>query len=276
MKKLEKYFEQQQELTHKNLKVAQAVCSEKVLHELRVSIKRIKALWIFLAKLVPEEAQTLKKYFKNYKNIFKLAGMVRDAQIKDKLLIAYSQKGNLPAPLAYQTHLYTKQKEAFKIFKHYAKDWCLDEKVGKQLKKIWYKIDTQNLYANTERLLRQSFSDVRLLLQKAENDEPFHEARKIIKSIYYILHLVFKPDSPQQYQDLKNLEETIGNWHDIAVLIDDLKAYQQASSTPRTHEINTLLGLLAAEKQALQQKIPNLVKEELRCWKIFGKIKLPA
>ena len=118
MKRLEKYLEQQQELATKNLQLAQALCSEKVLHELRVSIKRIKALCVFLAKLVPEESEALKKYFKTYKTTFRLAGAVRDAQIKEKLLLKYSQQWNLPAPLAYQTHLKTLQKEAFKVFKH--------------------------------------------------------------------------------------------------------------------------------------------------------------
>ncbi len=269
MKKLEKYFLQQHELALQNLQLAKGVCSEKIMHELRVSIKRIKALLHFVVALIPEETEVLKKYLKKYQKIFKLAGAVRDAQMKQKLVSDYTKLWNLPAPEAYQIHLAKIEKAAFKAFKQYAQTFSLDEKVGNDLKKIWKKEPTENIYDSTETILRQRFTAVRHLIANAQTDEPYHEARKIIKSIYYILHLIFKPESLQQYQDLKYLEETIGDWHDIAVLIDNLYAFGQSGQASQ----GSFLTKLLAEKQTLQQKIPTLVHEELRCWKIFGKMK---
>jgi CHAD domain-containing protein len=111
--------------------------------------------------------------------------------------------------------------------------------------------------------------EVRALVQDITQEEPLHEARKIVKTIYYILHLVFKPDSPQRYQDLKKLEETIGDWHDIAVLSDSMHAYL----TSPTAEEKNFLDKLKVQKQLLQTQIPELVKQELRCWKVFGDLK---
>lgn len=274
MKQLEKYFEQQHELTEKNLALAQGVCSEKIMHELRVSIKRIKALLRFVVQLNPQKTEEIREALKPYKKIFKFAGIVRDAQIKELLVQRYTEAWNLPVPRSYQKHLQNTQKEAFKSFKQFAKTWSLDKKAGKLLKNLWQKDLTIDLHSSAEKVLRQSFVAVRQLINHAQTDEAYHEARKIIKSIYYILHLVFKPDTPLQYQDLKKLEETIGDWHDIALLIDDLEQFKRETPQSNPQTIDHLSEHLQTEKQTLQQKIPNLVHEELRCWKIFGKIKL--
>ena len=170
----------------------------------------------------------------------------------------------------YQQHLIRQQERAFGIFKTIAPKVDLKRIAhdSKPLKRILRKVSPETLRIDTEKLLRQSFVEVRALVKDATQDEPLHEARKIIKSIYYILHLVFTPSTPLQYQDLKTLEETIGDWHDLAVLLENMEAFEDN----QTNATQIFLQRLRTEKETLQQKIPNLVQKELRCWKIFGKI----
>jgi CHAD domain-containing protein len=271
MKMLEKYFEQQYELASKNLRLAQGVFSEKTVHELRVSIKRLRALLDFVAQLLPTEAETMEAYFKPFRKIFRGAGKLRDAQVQEILLERLAKEWGLPAPLAYQKHLKTVQEEAFDNLKQIAKQTDLKKWAGKAkpLIKILHQVSSKELAYQTEKILRSRFTIVRQLVQNVTEDEPLHEARKIIKAIYYILHLVFKPDSVQQYQDLKHLEETIGDWHDIAILLDGM--HMQLSEL--TTEESDFLTKMQAEKALLQAQIPTLVKQELRCWKIFGHLK---
>ncbi len=271
MKKLKKYFEQQHDLALKNLELAQAIFSEKPLHELRVSIKRIKALFDFLAELLPKETE-ISHYFKPFKEIFRVAGKLRDAQVQERLLLKCAKDWNLPAPLAYETHLKKIQNIAFHKFKKTAQHVKLgDIKSEKRtLKKILDAISEETLPIDTESLLRYRFANVRLLVQEPTEEDSLHEARKMIKSIYYVLHLVFAPTTPQQYQDLKHLEEVIGDWHDLAILSDNMRHELRTHTDQATV---AFLTRLAYEKECLQQKIPPLVQQELRCWKLLGKLK---
>lgn len=270
MKKLEKYFTQQYDLALKNFKLAQVVLSEKPLHELRVSIKRIKALLDFLVQLLPNKPEII-QHFEPFRKIFRVAGKLRDIHVQEKLLLKCAKEWSLPIPLAYHNYLREQQKIAFQTFKKTAQKVKLEDIAtnNKPLKKILHKVSLETIHENTEKLLRYRFMSVRNLVQE-NDDESLHEARKIIKSIYYILHLVFTPATPQQYQDLKILEEHIGEWHDLAVLYDSM---QTALNSPE-EAVQSFLARLMAEKISLQQKIPTLVHRELRCWKIFGKLKL--
>lgn len=271
MKKLEKYFEQQYDLALKNLRLSQSVFSEKTVHELRVSIKRIRALFGFITQLLPDSSASIQHYFKPFKKIFRAAGALRDAQVQERLLTRCAKEWNLPAPTAYLQHTQQKQQQAFVQLQQTAQAINLEKwaNKAKPLRKILHNLSATDLPVATEKILRYKFMEVRALVQDITQEEPLHEARKIVKTIYYILHLVFKPDSPQRYQDLKKLEETIGDWHDIAVLSDSMCAYL----TSPTEDEQAFLQNLKTQKQVLQSQIPELVKQELRCWKIFGNLK---
>jgi len=273
MKKLEKYFDQQHELVLKNLHIAQKILSEKPIHELRVSIKRIKALFGFLAQLLPE-TNKMCLHFQRFKKIFKATGALRDAQVQERLVLKCAKNWNLPAPNHYLQHIQQQQKACFKTFQKTAgkADIAKITKKDKLLYKQLQRVSAGTLYIDTEKLLRLRFKTVRDLVNNATEDAPLHEARKIIKSIYYVLHLVFVPATLQQYQDLKMLEETIGDWHDLAMLADNLQAFEQEADTDT--DTQAFLTKIVEEKQSLQQKIPALINQELRCWKILGNLKI--
>ncbi|WP_187696208.1 CHAD domain-containing protein, partial [Xanthovirga aplysinae] len=84
-KNLLKYYQLQNQKLQENLTKVKENFDEEALHDLRVSIKKIKALYELMDCLLEKEYFISKKFLP-YKNLFKAAGKLRDIHVQQGLI----------------------------------------------------------------------------------------------------------------------------------------------------------------------------------------------
>ncbi|MFD2199954.1 CHAD domain-containing protein [Shivajiella indica] len=212
------------------------------LHQMRIHIKKIHALVIFIAYL--NESQEVKRSFKPVKTLFRKAGKIRELQIHfEKLKKENKDKSLLAKKLNKQI-----EAETIRFLKK---------------KKKWIDI-VQNTYPNIDSkitncpegklivYLKTSISEV----FKYFNKENFHEARKIIKVILNLHTLLSKFSAGSLKLNLSYLDEMqnkIGNWNDLEQRIKRLKKSQRSKS--EIMEFKILTKELIRSKKELKKSV---------------------
>jgi CHAD domain-containing protein len=184
------------------------------LHDLRVNIKKLKAL-VFFSDVANKKSK-IKKRFEPVKPIFREAGDVRTAilhknmlrkhGVKDELLDKQVEAALKKAKDILLNHS-TTYIHRFKTIENRMRDHLVDiDKISieKAFKKQIKKLD--KLYADPESEL--------------------HDSRKTIKHIIYMhdmLPKTMKKNIPLDIPYLKQLEGTLGRWHDDVMAIEFLK-----------------------------------------------------
>lgn len=187
------------------------------LHKVRVELKKIRAL-LYLHDVV--HGKTAKKLLHPVRDLYKQAGLVRDAQVSAQLVRKH--KG-------IQLDFFTEQRktvarEAKKLVREmniHADDLILTNL------KIWRRfrdIRTHDVRKMIKRLRKEID---RHFLPKMNLPE-LHETRKMIKRLVYIYGML--PSSMASrinlaHDEYKKLEQLIGNWHDSGFTIGLIEEY---------------------------------------------------
>lgn len=179
------------------------------LHQMRVMIKRIHSLVKLYTFTFPEKSK-LKMIFKPVRNIFKNAGIIREAQIHllnlEKIGIKDEQvEIRLNEIIRIETEKFLKQQ------KKYSK--ILDHKLAefqKELSPITKKQFRLFVNANLGYALTN--------LQRKKHFSQLHESRKSLKSIMHLSELFIPENQGKKILNMEyltQLTEKIGNWHDL-------------------------------------------------------------
>lgn len=186
--------------------------NEEVLHQLRVSLKKVKAVLDYLRTLHPKKIGSLRK---KLQLVFHAVGSVREAQLRLKWL-----KEKRVNYLIKYAALDQKMKEEEELLFTQAKDHCKNlrtvrDKLDKYLKDVEGAFLLKYTVGLKEELAHQILS-----IEKKD----WHELRKLIKQLLYALHWVtesheLKLLSVAEYKKLDLLQEKIGVWHDAIDLL---------------------------------------------------------
>jgi CHAD domain-containing protein len=213
---LQKRFTENSQTADKSLKAFHQSHDEEELHELRVGVKKMKAMLLLQQGSFNEDR--LPAEFKTIAKIFKKAGKIRKAAMNKKLLKEY--------------HIRDKKliKEQNDVLKKKGKEFR--DKIDANRKKL----------KKQEEFFAGKFSDIKATkIQRLFTNEirtltnlsllrlgnlQLHECRKKLKNLLYIFNslppvLAKKLKLNNFY--LKKLEETIGEWHDLIDVVDLLK-----------------------------------------------------
>jgi CHAD domain-containing protein len=221
-KRVNKYFQDQAHQLVKALEEKESVLLEKDFHAIRVSIKRIKALFSLLDEMVP--SFRLKKFFSPYKTLFRQAGKIRDLQVQLGLLVTFPGNAAINSMAADLNRQLTDEKVRFYKMntKSLIRRWKKSEqKILDAIKK--------NRRKKINRYLKKKQKRVLNLLQKDQLDvAQIHGLRKRIKDIYYLQSMMGNKKiwfgKMDQFQDL------LGKWHDGRVLLQGLEKHLNSSS----------------------------------------------
>lgn len=175
--------------------------SRDTLHKLRVELKKIKA-WMQFSEAVAGRQPRIKVL----KKLFHQAGGIRDAQITLQLMQQYHVRNK--DFRKEETHL--QQESAGKLRTHTAQ-------YAKALKKARKKIHIRAIRKGVvQKWIRDQLKSAGAILAI----EQYHPARKKIKTLLYIQHML-----PKRLQVTLNtgyldkLQDKIGNWHDAAAFL---------------------------------------------------------
>jgi CHAD domain-containing protein len=229
--KLINYFEKQQELFTEYYNESRKSYTINSVHEMRLCMKRLRALFIFFEALEPDVIST-KVLLSSFRKLFKLAGHIRDIQIQKKLALHLEKE--LDASYSEYIHFLNKnEKRAIRAFEKKMHGYE-PEKDFAMIRNIIS--DTISSYPSDDISLRgkQIISDKFLLVHKMTlvklNSTQLHAIRTKLKQIAYLLKIWKGHDHvtqaiPVERAQLQMVEIKLGQWHDYVVAETYIKSF---------------------------------------------------
>jgi len=215
---LEKYFTLRVKNLFNHLHDFELNGDEVSLHDLRVEMKKLRAIIKFLRNIYPD--QKLKKPTHLLRNIFQEAGYIRELQI----ILQWLQKNeyNVIAKIYYPQEKLKAMIEDFQKSTHRLKEDC---------KEITETVAVF-VHRTNEILAEQYFVDLNAQVEKlCRRNLPqteWHELRKLIKQRIYAynwVHHETENDDPH-FAYYHKLQEAIGLWHDMEFIKENLAQKQ--------------------------------------------------
>lgn len=243
---LEKYRSKLIRATNSNLKIILGSPEEQAVHEYRVGIKRLTALYYFLNQINPE--LKTKKFLKPYRKLFKLAGEIRDSHIALHLI------EDLNAPSSP-----SQQKLLRAVRNKLARDTRSFEKWHQSNAQTSIRVPTINATGISERAILTNKQNIltELIAQLSNtagriNSTEWHKKRILLKRYQHILDAFeFCPGHLSDEAELKQiymLQKLLGDWHDRITTIsllqsfDNIQTHAEPVITRLKKQDNVLLG----------------------------------
>lgn len=217
MNLLKEYAATQMGNAVQELKVYATSGDEEALHQLRVVLKKCRAVMHYLMQEKSNEKKKIRKLKRKIRNIFHTAGVIRAAQLRIQWMKKHRyplliQASGLKEDLLYYEELF---KDAAK------KNLNILAKVKKELIEYCSASDEATVfqYAMT---LKQSLQYARTHLQQSH----WHEHRKTIKQLLYAYNWQLEKTkikllTVKEHAYFDQLQDNIGLWHDA----EDLKTW---------------------------------------------------
>ncbi len=219
MKRFEKYAHREFKSLKKDLKKYLCSREPEVLHQIRVDIKKLKAILGVINDC--QKGFKAHKQFIPFRNIFRRAGDIREADVLTQLLLRYHVEGIHVAGLSDNgEHLVADFEADMPRFIRIVK-----RRMNK-LKPYLHRVHR----INVRRYLRRKKKKVKSQLYPEADMGMIHEVRKAIKEVIYLSEADGKLKRKEgEFYD--KMQDIIGQLHDKQVLLDWLKN-EEAGSTP--------------------------------------------
>jgi len=230
-KRLTAYSARQCEAILLNYNLTLSSFDADALHDLRVAVKRIRAVFLLLERMFPLQFNA-KEAEGDLRELFRLSGKMRDAQVQQQLLETYVN--NLDTGLIeYQNYLNKNEKKATSKFKKWLKNYQPEHDLADKQHLIVSSLawtDSNSVKQNIIRLVDDLLILVRNMQADQAHDEHLHEIRRNLKMCNYLLSVFRKndPELPQLHETLKTLDtanDLLGDWHDRQVAMETLESF---------------------------------------------------
>lgn len=227
---LDKYRSQLIGQLNRDLRIIRGTAEENAVHDFRVGIKRLTALYYFLNEVDPE--LKTRKLIKPYRSLARTIGVIRDGHIAVHLIqeldeISVADKKTLVSALRSKTR----------------KDYRLIKRSLQAEAHTRVRVPTIRSLGISERaILRQKPVILKVLLSQIMstgprmNAEQWHKKRILLKRYHHKLDAFhFCPGHTSDERELKQikiLEQLLGDWHDriiTAEILQDLYGVETAA-----------------------------------------------
>jgi CHAD domain-containing protein len=233
-------------------KLEQAMDAD-TLHDLRVELKRVRFLKGILSQ--HKKKKEVDKAYEPFKKLFKKLGKIRGQHVNQYRLSTVLK--NVVETTA-QKHFQNKRERM---------EQKLRESLSKNVRSlhegmfILKTIVAQLPKWNEKVFLRSLKKQVARKINKKTTEKNLHPARHTLKSVIYSAELsnslASKISSAFNMETLVNLEDAIGDWHDLSIL---LKGKSGDLLTPKAKK--EILKKKKTELKRIQQLIPNLLNRK--------------
>ncbi len=204
------------------------VTDEKSIHQLRVTVKRLRAAFNLLQLLLKKEFNA-KKHYHIIKPVFKSAGKIREIQINS---VCFNRYKLSPFLIEQYKLFYSVKEEADKIkLKKMITTIevnLLDESKNK-MKKLLKEVDDKTISGQCQSFIREKLQQIEQLIHIGNYQANIHKIRIHIKSLGAIVFLFYKINPSAELKQLQSLIKKnaalLGNWHDKVILTKSLKTF---------------------------------------------------
>ncbi len=208
------YFKKRLERIDKILHRKEAEITKEDVHELRLEIKKLKALFTLLRH--GKSNFPARKYYKPLKTIFEKAGEIRIIHVELELLKQYITDSS-DRYLEHLQNLTHEKSEGLKIMIN-------SDAIAKlrSNKKVFTPFLNKVTEKRVRHFLKTNAVKLNELLERGiYKDEDLHVIRKKLKSFYFIAKMTYKAMTiPEPWNKLLEL---LGKWHDDQVAIEHLR-----------------------------------------------------
>lgn len=273
MKKLlQQYYNEQRKTFEEHLELVKKTDDAETIHKLRLSVKRIRALFTFF-QFINDNSKYGKKDIKYLKLIYKPAGNIRDVQVHLDLLDSYEKRLQFKFT-KYRAYLENIEKKHHKNLKNSAKALSVAplEKLQEKTKMILGKYSATELKEKASKLLDKKFDIIENLNKIPTNKEKnLHEIRRILKEVRYLLN-IFNGKIPETKRvkvsltRLIQIEQTLGKWHDQVNASYFVKEYLESNEIEdkaQKEKYKLLLKSISSYKSSLLTRTKHAFKYEL-------------
>jgi CHAD domain-containing protein len=199
---------------------------EEPVHKLRVDIKQFRSLIRFL-KFSNKDNNNHSKLLDLLSPVFKTAGLLRTNVINLKLSQPYRSR----AARRFKEFLKSRQAKQKKKLVKELKDFNKKKfaKLSNAAVLGFDELKEKTIPKKADKFVAAIFSKIRRDMSGLNEDENFHRVRKNLKNIKTINQLLQEitpsKEIAEQLTSIKNVEQKIGQWHDTAVLAEEMEKY---------------------------------------------------
>ena len=236
---------------------------EEAIHDLRVSIKKIRALFLFLGEAGFADIKKDYPYLTNLKKIFKKAGKLREIHIHKNLYRVYRERTGRRFP-ALEEYLDQQEEESRKAYHEYTpgirfrKFYDQVHALKRELRNIPQKKLNDRLFE----FIQTRVEECHQFMFEPHYEEHLHQIRKYLKHIRFIIgqnigdiHKLFGDEL--SFDDTKKVEDILGKWHDRDEFRNMLETLQQNPDFSQEEETKELL-------EAYHEEVIRDIREEIR------------
>ncbi|MDD5508631.1 MAG: CHAD domain-containing protein [Bacteroidales bacterium] len=241
---LNRYLFNQRKTFEKCFPKIQDATDDDAIHDIRVSIKKIRTLLLLLDYIYPGEWD-IREHYRPFRKIFKRLGFIRDLQVQQKLAAYLRQKcsGNLQG---YQEFLEDHEKATrFNVntwIRIYSMpDWHTLEE---DIRDCYFRTGKKMIIRKANDYIEQKINQAKKISHQKDR-VTIHLIRRLLKEARYMMDMigsVFKDRTDYKLiqNKIRPIENYLGEWHDRMVALDYIFQYEKSMHTYFPHKkINT-------------------------------------
>jgi CHAD domain-containing protein len=259
------YFQKHRQIIEENLRLCRDPLDIEAIHNLRLSVKRIRVVIRLTAMIKPGSFYVSTQVIEINK-LFKQSGRLRDTQVTRQLLVEEHKQG-FELLLANLDRREAKQRKNFEQVLEVFNPETFGE-IETHLSNGLEGVSAQaSLFAGLQ-LLTNMELDVHEIFHGSTKEKRLHDIRTKLKDINY-LNNIFEGRLPVEDQmripveRLRELGEIAGSWHDSLNLEKNLKKFIRKH--PENSEVlQTAVKELSARKQGLSQEYVCILLNEMK------------
>ncbi len=219
---IHEYFQIHKTKFENNFKIVKQTVQEEAIHDMRVSIKRLRLFYKFLDFYLNKQFNANKRS-KILRKVFKSAAHLRDIQIQLTLLEDIEQTLNIKLT-KWKNEFKKKENTKIEHLKEFLSE--IDYiKINKQFQKSENSIKSvpANTDINThiENYYNKCLAAIDQILKQEKID--YHKIRKKIKELTYLTEIqdIHMVKQNEKLNNLKQMGRLLGDWHDIDVFLKE-------------------------------------------------------
>jgi len=263
------YYQTQIKVFETNYPVIKESRQKKAIHDLRVSCKRMNAIFFLMEYINPKKFRQ-KTASATFRRIFKMSGNIRELQLNQELILKYQKKLKIKFPL-YLMYLEELEKKENNKFIQWLNTYQLPDwdRTKNRINNLIDKFNEDNLKNYGYQYVIEKINEITRLFKLIEDDVYFHEIRITLKRLRFVLEIsdVFCPiriEYKSFIQLLKETEQFLGDWHDRLIILSHFEAYHEKGGLqlfPPPEDFSMIKDLIETEnKELLSNAQNNLIK----------------
>ena len=206
----------------------------ELVHEFRLSIKKLRSFYKLTEQIVLDDTKDHTAFRRRVRQLFKVAGQLRDTQVQIQLLASFQEKAGIDYPEFGKWLTKREKKMILQFFKkpHQLAPYPTAMHAHHEIGNLLALAGDETILNGAVKALSQLFGEARDLSLGNMNDLKLHRIRTIIKQMRYIQNIMHHsyPDflfTKLPVETLREIEVAAGQWHDFLVRVEMLKRFME-------------------------------------------------